>query len=72
MIPAGGYLVIWCDSKDKVINLGGGNYELHTNFNLSSAGETVTLYNTDFTTVEDTVDVPALPRDYSYGRDRDG
>jgi hypothetical protein len=37
-IPAKGYLVIWCDGLNKVDN------QIHTNFNLSAAGEDLILY----------------------------
>ena len=61
-IPAGGYLVVWADSKDRT-----GSH-LHTNFEISSKGEKITLYNTDGTTVEDEAIVTALATDDSYGR----
>ena len=61
-IAARGYLIVWADGTD---NTNGG---LHTNFGLGSGGDTVTLYNNDGTTVEDTVDVPAIDTDNSYGR----
>jgi hypothetical protein len=38
VIPAGGYLIIFQDGKDKIVDLGNGVYEVHTSFNLTSAG----------------------------------
>jgi secreted PhoX family phosphatase len=57
-----GYLVIFCDGKDTVVNKGGGLYEVHTSFNISSSGETITLYNTDRSVI-DTITMPGVPRD---------
>ncbi len=66
-IPAKGYLVIWASDKDKVASDG----QFHTNFKLTSSGETVTLKNVDGTIV-DSVVFPALADDYSYSRVTDG
>ncbi len=43
------------------------NNSLHTNFNLSASGETLSIYNVDGTLL-DQVDIPALRTDISYGR----
>lgn len=62
----GSFLLLWAD----------GNTEegpLHTNFNLSAAGEKVYLFKkqNDELTVLDKVDMPATPTDYSFGRESD-
>jgi len=57
------YLLVWADSKNKTTTA-----HLHANFNISSAGELLTLYNTDGVTVVDQADITAIPTDYSYGR----
>lgn len=61
-IPAKGYLVIICDD---------GNTGLHTNFKLSSDGETVTLKNAGGEIAE-AVTYPKLDNGQSYGRYPDG
>lgn len=61
-IPAKGFLIILCDDE------GTG---LHTNFKLSSGGETVTLEDKDEKTI-DAVVLPALDDGESYGRETDG
>ena len=60
------YLLVWADKKDRTAS------ELHTNFSISADGETITLYNTDGTTVEDEVSVPVIETDHSYGRIANG
>jgi hypothetical protein len=60
-IPAGGYLVIWCDS---VTNTTPG---LHTGFALGRNGETISLYNTTTSRV-DAVTFGLQVPDYSFGR----
>ena len=61
-VPANGYLVIFCDDL---------NTELHTNFKLSSDGETVTLLNATNEIVS-VVKYPKLDNGQSYGRYPDG
>lgn len=61
-VPAGGYLLVWCDDYDTIGN------ELHTNFRLSAGGETVVLYNDATDTAVDQVAVPPLPTNESYSR----
>lgn len=61
-IPANEYLVIICDD---------GNTGLHTNFKLSSDGETVTLKNSD-NEIAEAVTYPKLDNGQSYGRYPDG
>jgi hypothetical protein len=66
-VPANGYLLIWASDKSKVAADG----QIHTNFKLTSAGETVTLKKSDGTIV-DSVKFPALADDQSYSRITDG
>jgi len=61
-VPAKGYLVIFCDDT---------NTGLHTNFKLSSDGETVTLKNSD-NEIAEAVTYPKLDNGQSYGRYPDG
>lgn len=61
-VPANGYLVIFCDDT---------NNGLHTNFKLSSDGETVTLKNASGEIAE-SVTYPKLDNGQSYGRYPDG
>lgn len=61
-VPANGYLVILCDDE---------NTGLHTNFKLSSDGETVTLRNTS-NEIAEAVTYPKLDNGQSYGRYPDG
>jgi len=60
-VPAKSFLVVFCSDKDDVI---GG--EAHTNFKLSSDGETV--YLTDGTSILDSMEFGTINEDYSYGR----
>ena len=66
-VPAGGYLIIWASDKDKVAKDG----QLHTNFKISSSGETITLKRPDGSIV-DTVTTVNLADDETYGRKTDG
>jgi len=60
-VPAESFLVLFCSDKDDVI---GG--EAHTNFKLTSKGETV--YLTDGTSILDSMEFGTINEDYSYGR----
>ena len=64
-IPARGFLVLWAD-KDT------GQGPLHVNIKLSSGGEAIGLYESDGTTVIDTLRFDAQQTDVSYGRLPDG
>ncbi len=64
-IPAKGFLLIWADSKNTVLN------GIHTNFGLSKNGEAVGLYNSDAYMI-DTVTFPSLPDNMAYQRNGDG
>jgi PKD repeat protein len=60
-IAAGGYLIIWADGESEQ----GNN---HASFKLSAGGESVLLYNTDGTTLIDSIEFGAQTTDVSYGR----
>jgi Lamin Tail Domain len=62
VVPANGYLVILCDDE---------NFGLHTNFKLSSDGETITLKNTS-NEIAEAATYPKLDNGQSYGRYPDG
>lgn len=67
-IAAGEYLVVWADED------GGDEPGLHTNFKLSSKGETVWLFDTDAhdNLLLDTISFTGLEGDQSIGRVPDG
>ncbi|KAA3614450.1 MAG: hypothetical protein DWQ01_01745 [Planctomycetota bacterium] len=67
VIPAGGYLLIWCD-EDLL------DGPLHADFKISAGGEGVYLWHNDalVNLQVDSVLVPALAKDRSYGRLPDG
>lgn len=64
-LNAGGYLLIFASDKDRT----GAN--LHTNFKLSSEGETLILSHKDDGVI-DQITFPALGEDQSFGRKEDG
>ncbi|TWU48095.1 CotH kinase family protein [Rubripirellula reticaptiva] len=64
-IAAGDYLLIWADGETEQ----GDN---HASFKLSASGETVALYDTDGTTLLDTIEFGAQSTDVAYGRSPDG
>ncbi|MEA1972171.1 MAG: lamin tail domain-containing protein [Candidatus Cloacimonadota bacterium] len=64
-IQPGGFLVIWADDEvDQGI--------LHTNFKLSSGGESIVLTDTDGTTIIESRVYEGQTTDYSEGRSPDG
>ena len=65
-IPAGGTLIVHCSGMNRLDNL----QHLHTNFNLSSEGETVTLSNAGGQPV-DSVTYDLMKRDTAYLRGGD-
>jgi hypothetical protein len=65
-LGAGGHLLIWASGKNRTNPLA----PLHTNFSISASGETIVLTQPNGTTA-DSVAVPALPRNISYGRKPD-
>jgi hypothetical protein len=66
-IEPGDHLLIWCSGKNRLDI----NYPLHTNFKLSSSGETITLTRPDGT-IQDSYTPMVIPTDFSYGRQSDG
>lgn len=66
-VPSGGYLLVFCSDKDRTNPAS----ELHTNFKISSGGESVSLTNPGGTTV-DSVPPTAIASDISYGRQPNG
>ncbi|UCH13446.1 MAG: CotH kinase family protein, partial [Bacteroidales bacterium] len=64
IIGAKEYLIIWCDSKDTIIQA------LHTNFNLSRSGEEIGFYAADMSIV-DTVLFTGQSTNISSGRNPD-
>lgn len=61
-IPAGGYLVIWADGKDKVGNA------IHTSFKLEKSGEEIGLFSPLLDPIDSLV-FGMQDTDISYGRD---
>ena len=61
-IAAKGYLLIWCDAK---------NLNRHTNFNLSTDGETVLLYSNTML-LHDSVKYPVIESNFTFGRTVNG
>lgn len=64
-IIGGGHLLIFASGKDL------GNPEFHTNFSISSSGESIYLVNPNGTIQDSTIAV-AIPADLSYARITDG
>lgn len=62
-IAPGEHLLIWASNKNRAV----AGLPLHTNFSISAAGETIVLTLPGGTTA-DSVALPAVPRDTSYGR----
>lgn len=62
-IGAGQYLLIWCSDKDRAV----AGSPLHTNYKLSSAGETITI-TSEAEVTSNTVTTPAMLQNISYGR----
>jgi hypothetical protein len=75
-IPPKGYFVVFATGRDRkpIITTPPGSEQLvypHTNFKLTSSGETVVLTGPTGTTL-DVLEVLPLPPDFSYGRQPDG
>ncbi|MGD1846985.1 MAG: lamin tail domain-containing protein, partial [Salibacteraceae bacterium] len=67
VIPANGYLIVWCDNQQTQAG------PLHTNFVLSETnGGTVRLTHVDGTTLIDEITFNALATNESFGRESDG
>ncbi len=69
VIPAGGYLLVWADGEADQNATANG--QLHVNFKLSAAGESIGLYTPDGTRVDLVTFGPQLP-DAAQGRYPDG
>jgi len=68
-VPAGGYVVIYCDKEDKFLE---ESSEIHTDFKLSTDGGNVYLYNAEDELV-DHVTLPEMPAPgVAWGRSPDG
>ena len=65
-IPANGYLLIFCDGKNKTDAQG----MIHTGFSLGTLDEKLTLFAPD-RTVTDSVEIPNMPDNISCGRVKD-
>lgn len=61
-LGAGQYLLIWCDDKNRAV----AGSPLHTNWKISSSGETITLTDVASTAVS-SAPAAALPQNVSYG-----
>ena len=64
-IAAGGFLLIWADGDTDQ-----GND--HASFKLSAGGETIALYDSDGTTLVDSIEFGEQATDTAYGRSPDG
>ncbi len=62
-MPANSYMLVWCTDKDRAT----AGSPLHTNWKISTAGETITLSNAAGTQVSQVV-MPAMASDISWGR----
>ncbi len=65
IVPANDWLLIWADNQT-------AQGDLHTNFALSAAGESVLLVGPDAVTIVDQITFGAQTSDVSYGRQSDG
>jgi hypothetical protein len=66
-IEPGDHLLIWCSDKNRTDI----NYDLHTNFKISSSGEVI-YFNKPNGTLQDSFPAVILPDNVSYGRQTDG
>jgi|GEM_PF-1217316 len=64
-VPANAWLLIWADDQTE-------QGDLHTNFSLSSTGETVALVGPDGVSIVDQITFGPQQSDVSYGRITDG
>ena len=63
VINGGGYFLVWASSKNRIVP----GAPLHTNFSVSISGEHISLTHPDGTSA-DSVAVPSIPRNTSFGR----
>ena len=68
ILKPGDHLLIWASGKNKL----GENGEIHTNFSINSGGEPLYLVAPSGRAIIDMVDEVPIPRNRSYGRERDG
>ncbi|MBN8565933.1 MAG: lamin tail domain-containing protein [Flavobacteriales bacterium] len=66
-IEPGQHLLIWCSDKNRTDI----NFDLHTNFKISSGGEVITLTKPNGE-VQDSYPAIIIPQNYTYGRQTDG
>jgi len=70
VVPAGGFLLVWADNEP---NQNSANRpDLHVNFQLGKAADTITLYAADRSTIIDSVSFVNQIDDISEGRFPDG
>lgn len=66
-IAPGAHVIIWCSDKNRT----DPSLPLHTNFKISSAGESVILTDPNGIAVDSYAPI-VIPQNYSYGRQTDG
>ncbi|MCZ8145669.1 CotH kinase family protein [Flavobacterium sp.] len=66
-LQPGAHLLVWCSDKNRTVTTA----PLHTNFKISSGGETLTLTRPDGT-VADSYAPLLVPQNFTYGRQTDG
>ncbi|MBT4580094.1 MAG: T9SS type A sorting domain-containing protein [Candidatus Marinimicrobia bacterium] len=64
VIEPDSFLIIWCDNDDE-------QGDLHTNFKLSSGGESFAIVSPDGLTILDSLTFPNQTEDVSFGRTQD-
>lgn len=70
-IPAGGYLVVYCDGSDFTTNVEGRIYH-HAPLSLSQKGDSLYLTERDTSVPTDGIEFGRVPCDCSFGRGSDG
>jgi hypothetical protein len=71
IIPAGGFLLVWADGEPSQNNIS-NHMDLHADFNLRAAGETIALFAADGSTLIDAVVFGQQTNNISRGRWPDG
>ncbi len=67
-VPSKGFLLVWATGENKIFP----NNEIHTNFNISSDGESIILVARDGKTIIDSLKTTRIGADVSFGRLPDG
>src|SRR6185437_13035279 len=67
-LAGNGFLLVWASGKNRAVS----GQELHTNFSLDAAGETLELVKPDGTIADSYAPYPAQLADVSYGRGSSG